>query len=42
VLSSGQAIKRGAWEKSWIDAMRADVYPWDENPAPAAKVKGGY
>lgn len=29
VLSSGQPIKRGPWERAWIDAMKADVYPWD-------------
>ena len=29
VLSAGQPIRRAAWERAWVDAMRATVYPWE-------------
>jgi len=29
VLSAGQPIRRAAFEKAWVDAMRAVVYPWE-------------
>jgi hypothetical protein len=37
LLSTGQPIRRAAWEKSFPDAMRARTYPWEN-----LKPKGGY
>lgn len=40
ILSSGQPIRRAAWEKVFVDAAHADHYSWDSNAGKQTDKRG--